>query len=587
MKKNTVVIFALVGGLLLSGCSDNADTSKEKIVAKDVYSLKEDGKDVEKIGTVNLLYKENGDIPYISLKEGLTYINGLREASVGKSYAITYKAEAGKAIYTTPDNAEAVIDLNTQTITYNDFCAVENHIQTYKDTYSLFTPSKDSSIHLLENTYVKGNSYTIDLKGYSQIDVYKHNDEFYLPLTTYSDLFINPTAMVNLVYDFDKVFLISINDTFTTKNDEGEDVLTPLGEAYYYKKDENPTVSKAYAEYYYQNICLNFDYLYGVKGLKGRDYTSFDAYLTSKGYKNDLLSGDVKKMDSAYIYALSTLRDFHTVSGAFSPLYKFGTADIDESKYDSEVRKEEKEEEALNLARLFSGAELGFSVDEKNGIAYIAFNHFSSIDEKALSKSSWTEEDLENSVTLFAHAYKEITTKYLATVSYVAVDLATNNGGAADGMAYMLNILLGRFSVEIQNPYTGAHAKSTYALDINRDGKVDEGDISLREYGKQIVFIDSHYAFSCGNALPVIAKANYPQQVTTIGETTGGGTCVVRPAFTAIGSMYNISGLQMLSKRNGDKLDNIEAGVTADIPLSDVRATIDRQAIVNALFGLK
>ena len=62
---------------------------------------------------------------------------------------------------------------------------------------------------------------------------------------------------------------------------------------------------------------------------------------------------------------------------------------------------------------------------------------------------------------------------------------------------------------------------------------------------------------------------------------------MVRPAFTAIGSMYNISGLQMLSKRNGDKLDNIEAGVTADIPLSDVRATIDRQAVVNALFGLK
>lgn len=101
----------------------------------------------------------------------------------------------------------------------------------------------------------------------------------------------------------------------------------------------------------------------------------------------------------------------------------------------------------------------------------------------------------------------------------------------------------------------------------------------------KIVFIDTHFAFSCGNALPVLAKANYPEAVTTIGETTGGGTCVVRDAFTAIGSKYSVSGLQMLSKRDKDnKLVNIEDGVTADIPL-DCRLTIVRSEVVKALKG--
>ena len=585
MKKNTTMILVLVSGLLLPGCSSSPDISKERIITKDVLATSDDNKEkVEKEGALDLLYKANSEIPYISLKDGLGYINKLRH-QVSKDNTISLKQEGDKATYTSTDNAEAIFDIKEQTITYNDFTGLLNHIQPYKDTYSLFTPDKKSCLHLLENEYVKGNAYTIDLKKYSQIDIYQHEESFYLPLTTYNDLFLNTTSMVNLVYNFDNVFFLGGDDSFTTKNDDGEDVLTPLGKAFYTRKDSNPTVSKEYAEYNYQNICLNFDYFYGVKGLKGRNYTTFDSYLSEKGYKEDLLSGDVKKMDAAYAYALSTLRDFHTAVSGFSPLYQFGGLELDIDKYDPVKVKEEKDEETLNTARMFSGATLGFSVDETNRIAYIAFNQFSSVDEKALNKQSWTEEDLENSVTLFAYAYKEIVNKYLASVDYVAVDLATNDGGAADGLAYMLGILLGKFSIEIQDPCSGAHAKSTYALDINRDGIVNESDISLREYGKQIVFIDTHYAFSCGNALPVLAKLNYPAQVTTIGETTGGGTCVVRPAYTALGSLYNVSGLQMLSKRNGDKLDNIEGGVAADIAL-DKNYTIDRQRVAKTLFGL-
>ena len=583
MKKNALTIFVLISGLVLTSCGN--EKNKERIISKDVYALNDDGTNLEKLNTINLLYKAKSDVPYVSLKEGISYANLIRETAIGKDSYISLKYEGDTAIYTSSENETVTLNIKDQTVTYSDLASFDNHIQPAKNCYSLFSPKTGSSVHLLENKYEKGKSYTINLKDYSRIDIYQRGEDYYLPLTTFNDLFISPISMFNLIYHFDDVYLLSNDVNFTTRNEEGETVLTPVGEAFYSRNDDNPTVSKEYAEYNYQAICLNFDYFYGVRDLKGRSYASFDNYLATKGYKDDLLSGNVKKMDAAYAYALSTLKDFHTTLSASSPLYAYGDDDIDESKYDPFKTNEEKAQKELSDKRKEAGAELGFSVDLDNGIAYIAFDDFDSVDENALNKTSWTEEDLNNSATLFYYAYNQIINKYIGNIDYVAIDLATNNGGSADGMAYMLGILLGEFSVEIQEPFGGSHAKSTYAVDINRDGKVDEKDVSLREYGKQIVFIDTHFAFSCGNAFPVFAKDNYPDEVSVIGETTGGGTCVIRKAFTPIGSNYVVSGLLMLSKRKDGKLTNIEDGVTPDIAL-EVDKTIDRGAVADIITNL-
>ena len=584
MRKKIITIVTIICALSLSACGNTTDITKERIINKEVYFSKDnDINDVIKYGNIDLLFKSNSTVPYISLKDGLSYINMLRKEAVNSDYVITYKQEKDTATYSAPNNAYSIIDIKEQTITYHDYSGLLNHIHPYKDTYALFAPNKDSSIHLLSNDYKVGNDYIIDLKKYSEIDIYQHDGYFYLPLTTYNDLFISPLSLCNLVYNFDKVYFLSSEAKYTVTDEEGEEIFTPLGKLFYTSKEENPTVDKQYASYYYQNICLSFDYLYGVKGLKGRNYDTFDNYLSTKGYKEDLLSGDVKKMDAAYAYALSTFYDFHTGIGAYSSLYEYGSADIERSKFNPEMAKEEEEEEELNAARKASKAELGFSIDTENRIAYIAFNRFDPVDERALAKDTYTEEDLNNSVTLFAYAYKEIVNKYLASIDYVAIDLATNNGGSSDGMIYMLNILLGQVSIDIQNPFSKDNTRCKYALDINRDGKVDEKDISLREYGKQIVFINTHFAFSCGNALPVYAKYNYPEQVTTIGETTGGGTCALRVSYNALGTKYHLSGFNMLSKKVNDKLDNIEMGVAPDIPLENVADTINRNTVVKAL----
>lgn len=583
MKSKSHIAFNLVACLFLTGCVNN-DITKERIITKDVLSAESDSSPVNKVGTINLLFKANQTIPYISLKEGEQYISEIRKTILGKDKYITLKQEADKATFTTTEGVTCVLDKTNQTISYSDFDAFINHMAPMENTITLLTPDKTSPVKLIDKKYTKGSSYSIDLKNYSLIDIYTKDNDFYLPLVTFNDLFISTYSAMELAYNFNEVYFISANSKFTVKDEDDEDVYTPLGQAFYKGRETNPTVSKEYAEFNYQNICMNFDYLYGVKGVgEARTYTSFDAFLTSKGYKKDLLSGDVHKMDNAYAYALSMLKDNHTVQEANSPLYQYGTSTIDKTKYDQTAIKQQEECEVLNAARAHFKSPLGFKVDRTNGIAYIAFNDFDDVNPTLLKKDKWSEQEiLSNSPLLFKYAYQQIADD--SSITHVAVDLATNNGGSSEGLVYMLGILLGQVEINTFDQFTSAAGKAIYKVDINLDGVVDDKDTSLREHGKTIAFINTVHAFSCGNALPVLAKNNYPNNVINIGQTTGGGTCVLRESFTALGSKYALSGLQTLGKRDNDgKIVNIEDGAAPDIALSDVRSTLDRDIISTKL----
>ena len=83
----------------------------------------------------------------------------------------------------------------------------------------------------------------------------------------------------------------------------------------------------------------------------------------------------------------------------------------------------------------------------------------------------------------------------------------------------------------------------------------------------------------------MFAEYAYPDDVTILGETSGGGTCIVRESFTALGTPYALSGLTMLSKRDVDnKLVSIEDGVDPDIEL-DRKFTIDKARVLAALLN--
>lgn len=583
MKNKASIIFTLIGTLLLSGCENTPSRDQDRVIALDFVTLKSDGNvNVDK-RAINVFYKANSDIPYYSFKDGSSFLDAFRKERVSKDAYVSYQVDGDKAILKNENNTTVTIDAKEQKITFSDFDAFNNYSSKYDGTLAVLPAYRTNFVSAEKMEYTKGKEYTIDLNSYDQINIVKANNELYIPFTTFNDLFVNVSALVNLIYSFNAVFFLPDGAKFYTDSPRGR-VLTPVGEAYYRSKEESAKVEKDYAEYNYQNLCLNFDYLYGVKGLKGREYTSFDAYL-EEDYKEDMLSGDVHEMDNNLAYALSYLEDFHTSYGSSSPLYDYTNVTIDSDQVDPMREEYDLREDWLDMMRKRpTFTKMGLSIDTRTRSAFIAFKTFDDIDPKLLARHDITvQEALGNSPALFALAYDQITSKYSNDIDYIIVDMATNNGGSSDALLFILSTLVGTTNIETQNPFTGAHNKTTYAADINRDGKYDENDKSFRELGKKVVFVNTLHAFSCGNALPVFAKYCYPNDVITMGETTGGGACVLRTAYAPVGTGYYLSGTVMLSKRDEDNnLISIEDGVEADIPLT-AQETINKLLVLNAL----
>ena len=578
MKIKSSLLLVIASTLLVAGCSPS--DNEDRLINKDVYSLMQGGS-VEVIGTVDLFFKANDTVPYISLKDGANYIDIVRNAKLGKASPIKVDIKDDVITYTNNLNATCTINSKNQTITYSDFDSFNFINSSVDETLSLYTPTV-GVISRTSTKYTKKNDYSIDLKNYSKIDIYKYSNNYYLPLTTYSDIFLSATEGFSLVYNNSDVFLLSSSMDLSIPDSTGKYVLTNIGKKFYSGKKKKK-VSQSFAEYYYQNVLLNFDYLYGIKSLK--NYSSFDSYLSSKGFKEDMLSGDVHKMDNAFVYALTTLKDGHTSLSETSPFYGFDEATIDSSKMDSDHTKWLNDGKKLKVQRTESNAKLGFDVDINNGIAYIAFNSFTAVNEGQLKQTVWTKEQiLNNNATLFATSYKQITSEqYKDVVKYVVVDLATNDGGSADGMIYAIGTLIGGYKTNILGAHTGSLNQSTFKVDINLDGKIDENDKSLYELGYKIAFVNSKYSYSCGNAMPIMVKEN-KSDVIMMGETTGGGTCVVRTAYSALGSQYSISGLQMIAQEKDGKIINVEDGIKADIALTE-NEMLDRTIVANKLLS--
>ena len=585
MKNKTGIIFTLIATLLLTGCDFIPSRDRDRIISYNIVTLSSDGKGVEVTPGFPLFFKANSDIPYCSLTSMKDFLELFRTSSISKESYIKYEIKDDKGIFEDENNSSCVFDLTNQTITFSDFDGFNNYKGSLNHTLGILSVDKTTFVDGSNATYYKGEDYVVDLKGYTRLDIIKIDDELYIPFNLFNDLFVKVYTLTNLVYSFNNIFFLPDDAVFYTVNSLGKYEYTPIGKAYYDSKKRTPTVSQEYAEYNYQCVCFNYDHLYGVKGYKDRDYETFDDYLTKKGYKDDLLSGDVRKMDNALSYAISYLNDNHTATHYYSPLYSPETSTIDPSKISPYKYYEERDLETLQSLRKLTGASMGIVTDSKNRSIFLGFDTFDSIDVDLLSKHTFTDREiLSSSPALFACAYDELTTKLHDSIDYVFVDMATNGGGSAEALLYILGVLIGEHTIETQNPFTGGWAKTTYKVDINRDGLFDENDKSLRELGFKIIFIDTHHSFSCGNALPVLAKENYPDEVTIIGETTGGGACILGTNYTPLGQANYMSSSLMLSKRgDNDDLVGIEYGVDPDIVLPEIQ-TIDRGRVLFEYF---
>ena len=92
-------------------------------------------------------------------------------------------------------------------------------------------------------------------------------------------------------------------------------------------------------------------------------------------------------------------------------------------------------------------------------------------------------------------------------------------------------------------------------------------------------------SFSRGN--PVPATCMVSGKVTMIGQTSGGGSCVVLPCATASGALLQICGPKQLSiVKNGGFYD-IDTGVEPDVLLTRAETFHDRPTLAGYLYKIR
>ena len=103
--------------------------------------------------------------------------------------------------------------------------------------------------------------------------------------------------------------------------------------------------------------------------------------------------------------------------------------------------------------------------------------------------------------------------------------------------------------------------------------------------GYKLYCLTSNCSFSCGNLVPAACKSS--GKVTLVGQTTGGGSCIVLPCTTAAGAVFRISGSMQISIIQNGSFYNTDSGIVPHFFLDKPESYYDRPALAEYLRELK
>ena len=151
-----------------------------------------------------------------------------------------------------------------------------------------------------------------------------------------------------------------------------------------------------------------------------------------------------------------------------------------------------------------------------------------------------------------------------------------------DAAIFVMSWFLEEAPFSTINPLTGAQRTALYRADVNLDHEFDERDTLA---GKNLYCLVSPVSFSCGNLVPCVFKSS--GMVTLIGDTTGGGSCIVLPMSSAWGTLFQISGPNRISfVKNGSYYD-ADRGVDPDVFLTKTETFCDREKLTEFINSLR
>lgn len=349
-----------------------------------------------------------------------------------------------------------------------------------------------------------------------------------------------------------------------------------LSEGGYYHTTER-TQSMAEANYY--QLCMDFDYQYGLKDMLG--ISSFDAEFQRLGYKEKLIGKDIDTYEDTLSKFLVSgkMGDSHytAICEGFASLHpgvKSGTKYRDEAG--ERILRHQNGSAKVSQAK--SNAQLsGMTLNVLGETAVITFTSFSA-DYKKEFKGIDAYQVPEGTENVDAFITSKMTAHFVEGICYamneikkneaiknVCFDVAYNLGGYVMFVPFISAIMTDDPMVIFENSITGSRIEGHYLVDLNGDGVYGGKDDTWK--GKYNYYvIQAGGSFSAGNIFPTAAKNG--GYATTIGEPTAGGGCGVTRRCDLMGYMFAYNGpVGFPEKQEDDSFVNSEVGTKPNVAM--------------------
>ena len=583
MKKVVSVLLAFC--MLLCAAYAAAEDSAAP-VEKKTFPLYHDRSGEEPVDPAFPLYFIGGvnDLPYADIRDIVALANRMKDAPGfgGLAWLIECDEEKGAAgILVDGSTSVLAMDFTGKTVTYS----------------SLDTFGQDPSLPLMDalgfsgfnaetgepelvqrvpdsGIRREGRPLTISLADYS-IPMIHRDGQFLLPLHTAFDLILSQTGSV-VCFNGEGVF-------FGNSGLFGDPVygeIYGLGEKYYSAKPAER--SEALAAYGVNELCMEMDHFYGLKESHGID--SFRGLLISAGLYEPLMSPDPLEADRALATLIKNyLDDGHSQYEANSWMTGVEPENnpVAMPSGPSRAAAERIEKQYRAARKKYPDAAEPYL--EVGNTAYISFDGFRYLHSDASDYyGELSEEDTRmDTFGLIINAHRQITREN-SPIENVVLDLSINPGGASSAAIFVMSWFLGETPFSLTSPATGAMSTAFCRADVNLDRKFDDLDTVA---DKNLYCLVSPVSFSCGNLVPWVFKAS--GAVTLLGDTSGGGSCVVRAMSSAWGSVFTMSGIKRISFVKNGSFYDVDRGVDPDVFLTKKESFYDRKQLTEFINNLR
>lgn len=570
-RMKITAVFIAVSMTVLSGCATVNINPSETVVNSDVvreshiYEIEEKtvplymGSPDLKIEVALAFMDGVQDVPYISVENFKYIFEKIMESPNNPDFAVSVEKDGENVTLTRENGYPARLKFDEDSIEFYDLDAFfrKTDETTLIDSVEIPTVNEEGQPQFFEITdsYEKYGQAVIINAGDYGINLIHQDDGYYLPLHLVSDIFLSQ-------YDLGFIYNGSAVYTGASGNFSAYEDL-------FYNKNYPAKRSKELAEFNYNELCLALDYIYGLKSQ--HDITDFDIMYTQTGLKDPMLSEDPAESCQALHESINVyLDDLH--SGYMKNIYVENSKLKSANPVSAALSSRDTERFTSARAEYYGDAVPGY--EEIEDTAYITFDQFvfNSIDYYTEN----AEDHLDDTMGLMIYSFGQIT-RNNSPIENVVLDLSANIGGTVPSAAYVISMFIGDGSISVKDVTSNALVTQNFKADLNLDRKFDDSDTLCGKYN--LICLTSPVSFSCANLVPSVLKNSH--EVILMGQTSGGGSCMVQHLTTADGSILQISGPRLMSYTKNGSFYDIDRGVEPDFIIPTARQFYDRKNLTN------